>query len=157
MKNFVVWEGSLIRPKHFKYFLGKMDKRIIIESDLGNIKHAVGQVRNILEQVGADESDIFDIRLCLEEALINAIKYGNKFNKTEKVQIDFNYKDAKVTLSVKDNGGGFDLSAIPDCTSDENILKGSGRGIFLIQHLMDELKSNKQGNRLIMIKHLKLK
>jgi len=134
-----------------------MDKRIIIESDLDNIKHAVDQIRNILEQVGTDESDIFDIRLCLEEALINAIKYGNKFDKTKKVQIDFNYKDAKVTLSVEDSGRGFNLSSIPDPTSDENILRGSGRGVFLIKHLMDELKSNEQGNRLTMIKHLKLK
>ncbi len=134
-----------------------MDKRIIIESDLDNIKHAVDQIKNMLEQIGTDESDIFDIRLCLEEALINAIKYGNKFDKTKKVQIDFNYKDAKVTLSVEDNGRGFNLSSIPDPTSDENILRGSGRGVFLIKHLMDELKSNEQGNRLTMIKHLKLK
>jgi serine/threonine-protein kinase RsbW len=134
-----------------------MDKRIIIESDLGNIKHVVDRIKDTLEKIGADKSDIFDIRLCLEEALINAIKYGNKLDRSKKIRIGFNYKDARVTLSVEDSGRGFDLNAIPDPTSDKNILRGSGRGIFLIRYLMDELRSNKRGNRLTMIKYLKLK
>jgi serine/threonine-protein kinase RsbW len=134
-----------------------MDTRISISSDLGHIKHAVDKIKNILEQIGTDESDIFDIRLCLEEALINAIKYGNKFDKTKKVHIDFSYKDSKATLSVEDSGKGFDLNSVPDPTLEKNILRGSGRGVFLIKHLMDELKANKEGNRLIMVKHLKRK
>jgi serine/threonine-protein kinase RsbW len=134
-----------------------MNKQIIIESDLGNIKHAVDQIRGVLESIGVDESDMFDIRLCLEEALINAIKYGNKFDKSKKVRIDFNYKDRKATISIEDNGRGFNLNSVPDPTTDENILKGSGRGVFLIKHLMDSLESNKEGNRITMVKHLKSK
>jgi serine/threonine-protein kinase RsbW len=156
MKNSAVWEDSLTLPRQYNYCID-MNKKIIIESDLGKIKDVVEQIRNILEDIGAGESDIFDIRLCLEEALINAIKYGNKFNKSKKVLIDFDCNDSKVTISVEDNGRGFSLSAVPDPTSDENILKGSGRGVFLMRHFMDKIQSNKQGNRITMVKHLKSK
>jgi serine/threonine-protein kinase RsbW len=135
----------------------EINKQIVIESDLGNIKHAVDQIRGVLESVEVDESDMFDIRLCLEEALINAIKYGNKFDKSKKVRIEFNYKDRKATISIEDSGKGFNLNSVPDPTTDENILKGSGRGVFLIKHLMDSLESNKEGNRITMVKHLKSK
>ncbi|MDD5504354.1 MAG: ATP-binding protein [Candidatus Omnitrophica bacterium] len=134
-----------------------MNKTITIESDLRRIKQVVDQVKFMLEQVGAGESDVFDIRLCLEEALINAIKYGNKFDKGKKVQVDFNHKDSKVSLTIEDNGDGFDIASVPDPTLDENILKGSGRGVFLIKYLMDELKFNKRGNRITMVKYLKQK
>ena len=156
MKNSAAWEDSLTLPRRYKYCMD-MNKQIIIESDLGKIKHVVEQIRSALLYIGADESDIFDIRLCLEEALINAIKYGNKFNKSKKVLIGFDYNDSKATIFVEDNGRGFSLSAVPDPTTDENILKGSGRGVFLMRHLMDNIESNKQGNRITMVKHLKLK
>ncbi|MFA5068919.1 MAG: ATP-binding protein [Candidatus Omnitrophota bacterium] len=132
-----------------------MNKTIIIESDLDRIKQVVDQVRSMLEQAGARESDVFDIRLCLEEALINAIKYGNKFDKEKNVRVDFDYRDSRIFLSVEDSGNGFDIGSVPDPTLDENILKGGGRGVFLIRYLMDELKFNKRGNRITMVKSLK--
>jgi serine/threonine-protein kinase RsbW len=156
MKSSAAWEGLSTLQRRYKYIID-MNRQIIIDSDLENIKHAVDQIKGLLENIGADESDIFDIRLCLEEALINAIKYGNKFEKSKKVVIDFHYKDAKAAISVEDDGRGFNLSSVPDPTTDENILKGSGRGVFLMRHLMDKLESNKQGNRITMIKHLKSK
>jgi serine/threonine-protein kinase RsbW len=156
MRSSAVWEGLSTLPRRYKYIID-MNKRIIIESDLGNIKQAVDQIRGLLENIGADESDMFDIRLCLEEALINAIKYGNKFEKSKKVIMDFSYKNGKAVISIEDNGRGFNLGSVPDPTTDENILKGSGRGVFLMRHLMDRLESNNQGNRITMTKHLKSK
>jgi serine/threonine-protein kinase RsbW len=132
-----------------------MDKSIIIQSDLGNIKPAVDEIICMLKRIGTDESDIFDIRLCLEEALINAIKYGNKLDKKKPVRIDFSYHSPRLAISVEDTGSGFDLSSVPDPTTDDNILKGSGRGVFLIKHLMDSIEPNGKGNRITMIKNLK--
>jgi serine/threonine-protein kinase RsbW len=134
-----------------------MNRQISIASDLKNIKHAVDEIIGMLNQAGSDASDIFDIRLCLEEALINAIKYGNNFDKTKKVLINFKLKGSSLSLSVKDNGKGYNYRDVPDPTTDENILRGSGRGVFLIKHLMDEIAFNETGSALTMIKHLKIK
>ena len=134
-----------------------MNRQISIASDLKSIKHAVDEVIGMLHQASADASDIFDIRLCLEEALINAIKYGNNFDKTKKVLIGFKLKDSSLSLSVKDSGRGYNYKDVPDPTTDENILRGSGRGVFLIKHLMDEVVFNETGSALTMVKHLKIK
>ena len=134
-----------------------MNRQISIASDLKSIRHAVDEVIGMLHQAGADASDIFDIRLCLEEALINAIKYGNNFDKTKKVLIGFKLKDSSLSLSVKDSGRGYNYKDVPDPTTDDNILRGSGRGVFLIKHLMDEVVFNETGSALTMVKHLKIK
>jgi len=61
---------------------------------------------------------------------------------------------AKISISVEDKGTGFDHNKVPDPTKEENLLMGNGRGVFLIKHLMDEVRFNKKGNRLTMVKHL---
>ncbi len=144
-------------PRFCRDFYIKMNKKLSIASDIKKIRQVVDEVIILLAGLNAGESDTFDIRLCLEEALINAIKYGNRFDKKFEVLIDFAYADNKISISVEDEGKGFDCNRIPDPTKEENLLKGNGRGIFLIRHLMDEVKFNKKGNRLTMIKHLKKK
>jgi serine/threonine-protein kinase RsbW len=138
-------------------FRNNMNSRITINSDLKNIRHAVDQVVGVLHETGAEASDIFDIRLCLEEALINAVKYGNGLDKAKKVLVDFQIKNGQVNLSVTDSGKGFDHMSLPDPTVDENILRGNGRGVFLIRHLMDKVAFNEKGNAITMRKTLKTK
>ena len=133
----------------------RMNKQLSVASDLKNIRHAVDEIIIMLKGLQVDESDVFDIRLCLEEALINAIKYGNRFDKDLEVLIDFACVNDKINISVEDKGTGFDHNKVPDPTKEENLLMGSGRGVFLIKHLMDEVRFNKKGNRLTMVKHLK--
>ena len=132
-----------------------MNKQLSVASDLKKIRHAVDEIIIMLKGLQVDESDMFDIRLCLEEALINAIKYGNRFDKDLEVLIDFACVNDKINISVEDKGTGFDHNKVPDPTKEENLLMGSGRGVFLIKHLMDEVRFNKKGNRLTMVKHLK--
>ncbi len=130
-----------------------MNKKIYMPSDLKNIKQVVGEIAALLKARHIDEPDIFDIRLCMEEALINAVKYGNKFDKALEIEVDFSIADDKISISVEDKGTGFDHSRLPDPTEEENLLTGSGRGVFLIRHLMNELRFNKKGNRLTMVKY----
>jgi len=132
-----------------------MNKQLSVASDLKKIRHVVDEIIIMLKGLQVDESDMFDIRLCLEEALINAIKYGNRFDKDLEVLIDFAYVNGKISISVEDKGTGFDHNKVPDPTKEENLLMGNGRGVFLIKHLMDEVRFNKKGNRLTMVKHLK--
>ena len=132
-----------------------MNKKLSIPSDLKEIRQVVDEIIVLLNSAHADESETFDIRLCLEEALVNAIKYGNRFDKKLEVLVDFAHADNKISISVEDKGVGYDHRKVPDPTKDENLLMGNGRGVFLIKHLMDDVRFNKKGNRLTMIKHLK--
>ena len=133
----------------------EMNKKITIPSDLKSVKKVVAEILTCLKKQKADEADVFDIRLSLEEALINAIKYGNKQDEAAPVLIDFEYDDHKVGISIEDKGKGFDYERVPDPTKEDNLLKGSGRGVFLIRHLMDSVKYNKKGNRISMVKYLR--
>ena len=126
-----------------------------VPSSFKEIKQVASAIAGLLKNAKADESDIFDIRLSLEEALINAAKYGNKLDERRNVFIDFTIAGNKVTITIEDEGEGFDHNDLPDPTKEENLLKSSGRGVFLIKHLMDEVEYNKKGNRITITKYLK--
>ncbi len=126
-----------------------------IPSDPQYITQASARVLNSLKRLNLDEGILFDVRLSLEEAIINAIKYGNNFNKDLRVSINYFLKGDRLEITVRDRGKGFDYTAIPDPTLNNNILKNSGRGLFLIRNLMDEVKFNDSGNEIKMVKFLK--
>lgn len=129
-------------------------KKIIIPSNLKNIKPAVDEILDYLKSIEVEGSLIFDIRLGLEEALINAVKYGNRFNESLTAEVEFTHNGNKVIIAVEDKGNGFDYRNLPDPTREENLLKPKGRGIFLIKHLMDDVEFNRRGNRITMVKFL---
>jgi len=102
-----------------------------------------------------EEGDIFNIKLSLEEALVNAIKHGNKLHPNLSVEVNIEIQDDRLMIEVVDQGEGFDFKSIPDPTNEENLKKLSGRGIFLIRKLMDKVDFFDCGRRIKMIKFLK--
>ncbi|MFH1867524.1 MAG: ATP-binding protein [Candidatus Omnitrophota bacterium] len=132
-----------------------MYKKMQVSSNFKDIKQAATAIAGLFKEAKADEADIFDIRLSLEEALINAAKYGNKLDEKRNVYIEIDIAGNKATISVEDEGDGFDHESLPDPTKEENLLKASGRGVFLIKHLMDKVEYNKKGNRVTITKYLK--
>ena len=132
-----------------------MKKSIEISSNLKSIKPVINDLLSHLQSLKASEADVFDIRLCLEEVLINAIKHGNKFNENYKVRISSIFNNDSVTISVEDQGNGFDHNKVPDPAKEEHLLRTGGRGIFLIKHLMDKVEFNKKGNIIKMTKQLR--
>ncbi|MFA5338578.1 MAG: ATP-binding protein [Candidatus Omnitrophota bacterium] len=125
-----------------------------IPSDPKYIKLASAKLIRALRELKLDKETLFDIRLCLEEAVINAIKYGNKLDDRLPVVISYAFSGGKLEITVRDQGAGFDYKATPDPRSDANILKHGGRGIFLINNLMDEVIYNDSGNEIKMIKFI---
>ncbi|MFH0772133.1 MAG: ATP-binding protein [Candidatus Omnitrophota bacterium] len=125
-----------------------------IPSDPIYITEASSRIINSLKDFNLKEDVIFDIRLSVEEAVINAIKYGNNFKKDLPILINYSITGDRLEIIVKDMGKGFDYSSLPDPTSQENILKSGGRGLFLIRNLMDEIKFNDKGNEIKMVKFL---
>ena len=112
-------------------------------------------VLSFLKPLSLSEAAIFDIRLCLEEALINAMKYGNSLRRDLSVELEVEASPQEVRLTVQDQGPGFDVKKIEDCTEEKNLFRNSGRGVYLIHQLMDEVRYNEKGNRLVMVKSLK--
>jgi len=112
-------------------------------------------VLSFLKPLSLSDAALFDIRLCLEEALVNAIKYGNALREDLNVDLEVEYGDGQVRLVVQDQGPGFDPKKLEDCTEEKNLFKNRGRGVYLIHQLMDEVRYNEKGNRLVMVKSLK--
>jgi serine/threonine-protein kinase RsbW len=106
----------------------------------------------VVQKCGYSEEAVFAIKLSLEEALINAIKHGNKLDPTKKVYIEAKVDSRKMQITIEDEGPGFDRSSVPDPTADENLCKCSGRGILLIEAYMDSVKWTNHGRRVTMLK-----
>ena len=70
------------------------------------------------------------------------------------MRLDVEFDKRQVRVSVEDEGPGFSPRKLADCTRDDNLLKGSGRGVHLIRHLMDRVEYNEKGNRVMMVKYL---
>jgi serine/threonine-protein kinase RsbW len=124
------------------------------KSDLGAIPELTRNIFKKLEASGINEDNLFDIRLSLEEALVNAIKHGNKMDKNKEVSLKIKVLPKKVEIEVSGEGRGFDYKNIPLPTDEENIAKPYGRGIFLIKNLMDNVEFFDGGNKIKMVKLL---
>lgn len=127
-------------------------KEIVVASDLRSAKLPEGQILAALEQSGYDPDTIFAIKLALEEAMTNAVRHGNKGDPTKKVYVKFAVNPQRVIIMVRDEGPGFSVDAVPDCTRDENLHKTNGRGTMLIRAYMTRVVYAGAGNELWMMK-----
>jgi serine/threonine-protein kinase RsbW len=105
-----------------------------------------------IERRGFNEQTRFAIKLALEEALINAIKHGNRFDPRKEVHVEATITPEEALIIVEDEGPGFDRSSVPDPTLRENVEKCSGRGILLIEAYMNQVQWTNGGRCLRMIK-----
>lgn len=129
-----------------------MNIKYKINSDFKNILPVTLEIFQKLKSKGIKEDVLFDIRLCLEEAVINAIKHGNKENRKKQVYINVGLVKNAIKITVKDQGKGFNYKSIASPIKGKNIKKPSGRGIFLIKKLMDTVQFSDGGSAIKMIK-----
>jgi len=97
---------------------------------------------HVCKEVGLDEDSIHWVSVAVRESVANAIKHGNKNDAGKKVFVEFDgtFNTAReLSIRVRDQGEGFDPEEVADPLAPENLLKGSGRGIFLIRSFMDEM------------------
>jgi len=93
--------------------------------------------------VGLDEDSLHWVSVAIRESVINAIKHGNKSDATKHVFVEFEtVADAvpELAIRVRDQGDGFDPETVANPLDPENLLKSSGRGIFLIRNFMDDVR-----------------
>lgn len=111
-----------------------------IGSDLKNVEMAEGISRRVAGTAGFDEEEQHKIEMSVHESMINAIWHGNKNDPRKSVRLRFDIYRDRLEIRIRDQGNGFDPSGVPNPLEDNNLLKVSGRGIFLIRAFMDEFR-----------------
>ena len=113
-----------------------------IESDPNNLITVEEFVNYFAKDLGVSDERMNGLLLSVTEATTNAIIHGNKCNLDKKVYINVFVEDGNIIIKVKDEGDGFDPAKVPDPTEPQNLLKDSGRGVYLMKVYMDDLKYN---------------
>jgi serine/threonine-protein kinase RsbW len=108
------------------------------------------------QKAGVDEDELFKITMAVREAAVNAVLHGNAYDPDKRITASFENTGQSLVIRIADQGKGLDPATLPDPLAPENLLRGSGRGIFLIRSFMDEVhfKQLHPGTELTLIKHL---
>lgn len=89
---------------------------------------------------GLDDDALHWVSVAVRESVVNAINHGNRSDRSKRVTVEFESQPAdRMTIRVSDQGEGFDPEEVADPLAPENIMKSSGRGIFLIRNFMNEV------------------
>ncbi len=140
-------------PHNFEAGKSKLKLKVTLAADRDAVDPVVQSVMELVRQIHC-ESDKHDaIELALTEALANAVVHGAKGDPSKIVECDVvANEDQSMLIVVRDPGNGFDPGHIPNPLSGESVYSDHGRGIFLINQLMDEVKFLKNGTEIRMIK-----
>jgi serine/threonine-protein kinase RsbW len=109
-------------------------------------------LEDINSEFGLNHDRLINYQIAISEALVNAIVHGNKENPEKSVFIDISYDQSILIIKIKDEGKGFNMEDIPDPTNNDNLLKEHGRGLYIINSLVDkfECHSSKSGTEFIL-------
>jgi serine/threonine-protein kinase RsbW len=133
---------------------GARKNQVKVPSETRHIRKVSSKILSGLAPYAVDESKVFDIKLCIEEAVRNAIVHGNHSDRRKAVKVAYWVQGGSLYIEIEDEGPGFDHSKVADPTSGPHILKNSGRGVYLIKRLMDTVEYSVSGNRITMVKKL---
>jgi serine/threonine-protein kinase RsbW len=111
---------------------------------------------HLATEAGLDEDQRFHIGMAVREAAINAVLHGNEYDPTRQIDVSLENTGKDLVFVIADQGHGFNPEKVADPLAAENLLRGTGRGIFLIRSLMDEVHFRQlhPGTELTLIKHL---
>ncbi len=134
-----------------------------IPSTQENIKTYIAQFGNLVEgeisESWLTDSDIFELNLCFNEVLVNAVKHGNEFDPEKNVHVEIRMNDQEFKVSVQDvSPVQFDPASVPDPRANENLLKTSGRGTFFMDNFFGIGKNAtfeflNPGNKITLTRH----
>jgi serine/threonine-protein kinase RsbW len=127
--------------------------RTVVPSTREGINAAVAKVMRIARGAGCLASEVADVEIALREALANAVFHGNQGLPEKKVLLRcYADPDDGILLAIRDEGEGFDPSAVPDPRAAERLTLTHGRGIFLMHELMDHAEHRKGGREVVLYK-----
>jgi len=130
-------------------------------STLESVDLAEGEILKAAEEAGFDEDELHRIGMAVRECMVNAVVHGNRYNRNKTVHIGVHVEKpegaagqpdhtpvaraigTRLTIRITDQGDGFELQEVPDPLQENNLLRHSGRGLFLMGAFMDDLKVRK--------------
>jgi serine/threonine-protein kinase RsbW len=121
---------------------------------------SVGEVEaaadKLAAEAGLDEDERFHVTMAVREAAVNAVLHGNEYDPAREIAVGLENTGKALVITIADEGKGFIPELVPDPLAEENLLRGTGRGIFLIRSLMDEVHFRQlhPGTELTLVKHL---
>lgn len=117
-------------------------------------ERALQDVMQALDDGHCPCGDLDEVRMALREALNNAMRHGSHLNPRKRIRLFCRCDPTHgLRIVVRDEGAGFDPAAVPDPTQPENLERFSGRGIFMIRRLMDEVEFHDAGREIHMRRH----
>jgi serine/threonine-protein kinase RsbW len=127
-----------------------------LDSSLDSVNSAEESATRFAAGAGFDEDELAKISMAVREATVNAVLHGNAYDPAKKVGLVLERTRNDLVITISDQGQGLDPGKIPDPLAPENLLKQSGRGIFLIRAFMDEVQIRRlhPGTEIKLIKHV---
>ena len=126
-----------------------------LDSTLDSVNKVEQTAEQLALKVGFAEDDLHKITMSVREAAVNAVLHGNAYDPNKKIMVAFETQSDSLAITITDQGKGLDEKAVPDPLSEDNIMKTSGRGIFLIKAFMDEvnIRDLHPGTEITLVKH----
>jgi len=128
-----------------------MKKDLQIPSDIGNLRLVEKAIDEMSMELNLSDEIYGNVMVATMEATNNAIIHGNNSDPNKNVKIQIQLEEKELKVYVEDQGIGFDYKNVPDPTAPENLEKINGRGIFLMEHLSDEIVYLEDG-RIVVLK-----
>ncbi|HTK94381.1 MAG TPA: ATP-binding protein [Terriglobales bacterium] len=118
------------------------EKRVsfTLESTLESVNLAEEKTEKVSAELGFSDEDCHRLAMSVREAMVNAVLHGNAYDPKKRVTLVFEHDGKKLTITIVDEGKGLDAALLPDPLAPENLLKQSGRGIFLMRSFMDDVQ-----------------
>ena len=131
-----------------------IEETLTLDTDMNSISVIEKLIDGQSQMLGIDDEVYGKYMLSVVECMNNAIVHGNKLNKDKKVHVGYKINNERISVWVEDEGDGFDPDVLPDPTTEENVDKDCGRGIFLMRHLSDEIVFSNGGRKVQMTFYL---
>src|ERR1035438_3622173 len=127
-----------------------------LASTMESVDAVEAAAENLAAEAGLDEDERFHVTMAVREAAVNAVLHGNEYDPAKRVSVSLENTGAALVFTIADQGRGLDPQTLPDPLAPENLLRGTGRGIFLIRSFMDEVHFRQlhPGTELTLVKHL---
>ena len=127
-----------------------------LASTMESVDAVEAAAEKLAVEAGLDEDERFHVAMAVREAAVNAVLHGNEYDPAKQIAVSLENTGAELVFTIADQGRGLDPETLPDPRAPENLLRGTGRGIFLIRSFMDEVHFRQlhPGTELTLVKHL---
>ena len=127
-----------------------------LNSTMESVAEVEAAAEKLALEAGLDEDERFRIAMSVREAAVNAVLHGNDYDPSKQIAVSFENTGTALIITIADQGKGINLDTLKDPLAPENLLRGTGRGIFLIRSFMDEVHFRQlhPGTELTLIKNL---